>query len=290
MSMNEAETRYHLIDPHLRDKGYTSRHQITLETILTPPAVEPTGAKGRRRKGPGRTDYLLCVQVGDMPKAMPIAVLEAKKESEDPLKGMQQAKNYADCKRFDAKYVFATNGHRYGEFDFFTSLQDGPFPFPDFPSHAELTSRYAKDTGIDLTSPEATMLFQPDRARAREEMQPLRNQAAAAKVEATDLKEQLKRLKKRFGTEDAVEEATANIAERERGIRDLEAQIAAIDEAVYDLKAVNPNAVVKFDERTVQEIISSISEHGKVVSDALSRLNSVLASPTAAAGEALTGS
>eukprot|EP00456_Euglypha_rotunda_P021593 TRINITY_DN1845_c0_g1_i8.p3 TRINITY_DN1845_c0_g1~~TRINITY_DN1845_c0_g1_i8.p3 ORF type:complete len:105 (+),score=9.36 TRINITY_DN1845_c0_g1_i8:543-857(+) len=59
MSMNEADTRYHLIDPVLRTKGYVSRDQITLETILTPPPVEPTGAKGRRRKGPGRTDYLL---------------------------------------------------------------------------------------------------------------------------------------------------------------------------------------------------------------------------------------
>jgi hypothetical protein len=26
------------------------------------------------------------------------------------------------------KYVFATNGHLYGEFDFFASLQEGPFP------------------------------------------------------------------------------------------------------------------------------------------------------------------
>lgn len=109
MSMNEADTRYHLIDPVLREKGYVSRNQITLETILTPAPVEPTGAKGRRRKGPGRTDYLLCVQLGDMPKPLPVAVLEAKKESEDPLKGMQQAKGYADCERFDVKYVFATN-------------------------------------------------------------------------------------------------------------------------------------------------------------------------------------
>ena len=61
MSMNEADTRYHLIDPVLRDKGYVSREHITLETVLTPPPVEPSGPKGRRRKGPGRTDYLLCV-------------------------------------------------------------------------------------------------------------------------------------------------------------------------------------------------------------------------------------
>lgn len=64
MSFNEAETRYHLIDPVLREKGYVSRDRITLETFTTPAPVEPTGAKGRRRNGPGRTDYLLCVQVG----------------------------------------------------------------------------------------------------------------------------------------------------------------------------------------------------------------------------------
>lgn len=162
MGMNEADTRYHLIDPVLRDKGYVSRSQVTLETILTPPPVEPSGPKGRRRKGPGRTDYLLCVQLGEMPKALPVAVLEAKKESEDPLKGMQQAKGYADCKRFDVKYVFATNGHRYGEFDCVTSLQGGPFPFSDFPSHPGLTARYAKDTGINLARPESLMLFQAD--------------------------------------------------------------------------------------------------------------------------------
>lgn len=162
MSMNEADTRYHLIDPVLRDKGYVSRERITLETILTPAPVEPSGAKGRRRRGPGRTDYLLCVQVGDMPKALPVAVLEAKRESADPLKGMQQAKNYSDCERFDVKYVFATNGHKYGEFDCVTRLQGGPFPFSDFPPHPDLTARYARDTGIDMARPEAAMLFQAD--------------------------------------------------------------------------------------------------------------------------------
>ena len=162
MGMNEADTRFHLIDPVLRSKGYESRDRVTLETVLTPPPVEPTGPKGRRRKSPGRTDYLLCVQVGDMPRAMPIAVLEAKKEDDDPLRGMQQAKAYADCERFDVKYVFATNGHRYGEFDCFTSLQEGPLPFADFPAHPDLTARYARDKGINLNATEAAILFQAD--------------------------------------------------------------------------------------------------------------------------------
>jgi len=159
MSYNEQETRYYLIDPVLRTKGYDDHQWLKLET---PAPVEPTGPKGSRRKGAGRTDYLLCVQVGDMPKPLPVGVLEAKKENEDPLKGMQQAKGYADCQRFDVKYVFATNGHKYGEFDLFTKLQNGPFPFPDFPLHPDLTARYAKDTGIDLSIPEAAILFQAD--------------------------------------------------------------------------------------------------------------------------------
>ncbi len=89
-------------------------------------------------------------------------VLEAKKEDEDPLKGMQQAKRYADCKCFDVNYVFSTNGHRYGEFDYVTSLQAGLFPFTDFPPHTDLCARYARDTGIDMARPEAGMLFQAD--------------------------------------------------------------------------------------------------------------------------------
>jgi type I restriction enzyme R subunit len=72
------------------------------------------------------------------------------------------ARGYADTLRFDVKYVFSTNGHRYGDYDRFTDLITGPFQFPDFPAHPDLTARYAKDSGIDVTRPEAAMLFQAD--------------------------------------------------------------------------------------------------------------------------------
>lgn len=159
MSYNEAETRYYLIDPVLRDKGYDDVTKLKLET---PAPVEAIGHKGRRA-GAGRTDYLLCVQNPCAVKPLPVGVLEAKKESADPLQGMQQAKAYAECNRFHVQYVFATNGHLYGEYDKTSGLQHGPHPFKDdFPSHTQLTQRYFNDTGIDLNQPQAALLFTTD--------------------------------------------------------------------------------------------------------------------------------
>lgn len=145
MTYNESGTRFYLIDPVLRDKGYGQHWKLKLET---PAPVEPTGNKGRRRPGSGRTDYLLCVRVGNMPKPLPAAVIEAKPETADPLKGLQQAKSYAGCARFQVQYVFSTNGHRYGEFDKFVQMPSGPHEFkPEFPTHERLTACYAQATG-----------------------------------------------------------------------------------------------------------------------------------------------
>jgi type I restriction enzyme R subunit len=70
MGMNEQETRYHLIDPVLRMKGYDDIKWLKCEI---PAPVEPTSPKERRKKGSGRSDYPLCVQIGKMPKPLPEA-------------------------------------------------------------------------------------------------------------------------------------------------------------------------------------------------------------------------
>jgi len=46
MPLNEGETRFHLIDPVLRRKGYDDPQRIKLET---PAPAEPVGAKSCRR-------------------------------------------------------------------------------------------------------------------------------------------------------------------------------------------------------------------------------------------------
>jgi type I restriction enzyme M protein len=124
-----------------------------------------------------------------------------------------------------------------------------------------------------------TVDFAARRAKAREEMQPLQDQAAVLNAEVVDLKEELKRLRKNKTPEAAVEALDAEIREKEKAARDFEAQAGAIDAAVFDLKAVNPNAVATVDKRTPGEIIANVEAQGQIVAKALARLNAMIGVP-----------
>ena len=144
-----------------------------------------------------------------------------------------------------------------------------------FPSYASLLSRRGTPQGESRYS--WTVDFAARRARAREEMQPLLEEAAGIKAEVVDLKEQLRRLKKEKADKEALSALIEQIREKEMAARELETRAANIDAAVFDLKAVNPNAVTRVDERTPQEIIGSIEQQGRIVSAALARLATLLA-------------
>lgn len=96
--------------------------------------------------------------------------------------------------------------------------------------------------------------------------------------EAISLKEELTRAKKNIGSSAEIGRRTLAIQNKEKEARDLEATAADIDAAVFDLKAVNPNAVSKIDTRTPAEIVASIEAHGRTVSDALARLTEMMVS------------
>jgi type I restriction enzyme R subunit len=162
----EEETRFYRIDPVLRAKGYDAQWKLRLETPA-PVETSTDDLKGRRRSGKGRTDYLLCIQPEGQARPLPVGVLEAKAESADPLKGMQQAKGYygsagGPVQRHAVRWVFATNGHRYAEFDRATQTPVETLPLESFPTHAELTTRWQRDSGVDLSRPQASLLFQAD--------------------------------------------------------------------------------------------------------------------------------
>ena len=144
-----------------------------------------------------------------------------------------------------------------------------------FPSYASLLSRRGTPQGESRYS--WTIDFAARRARAREEMQPLLDEAAGIKAEVVDLKEQLRRLKKEKADKEALSALIEQIREKEMAARELQTRAANIDAAVFDLKAVNPNSVTRVDERTPQEIIGSIEQQGRIVSAALARLATLLA-------------
>lgn len=114
-------------------------------------------------------------------------------------------------------------------------------------------------------------------------MQPLLDKAADIKAAVVDLKERLKQPRKDKADEKQIEVLEADIRRQEKAARDLEAEATAIDAAVFDLKAVNSNAVAVVDERTPGEIIQSITTQGRIVADALARLNQLMAAPEAQA-------
>lgn len=64
--------------------------------------------------------------------------------------------------------------------------------------------------------------------------------------------------------------------EKEKAVRDVETKASGIDAAVFDLKAVNPNAVTKVDTRTPEEIIENIEVQGQIITEALGRLKTLL--------------
>jgi len=143
-----------------------------------------------------------------------------------------------------------------------------------FPSFARLLTQRGTAEGESPYS--WTVDFAARRAYARKEMQPYLDEAERIKEQVVTLKEQLKALKKDKGGNGAVEALEAQIKEQEKAARDARSKADDIDAAVYDLKAVNPNAVVKTDNRTPAKIIENIEAQGKIVAAALDRLKTLL--------------
>ncbi len=143
-----------------------------------------------------------------------------------------------------------------------------------FPSYARMLKQRGKAAGESRYS--WTIDFAARRADARARRQPLLDDAEQAKAAVVDLKAQLKRLKKEKASAAKLSKLDMQIQEKDKAARELESTAADIDAAVFDLKAVNPTAVVDMDTRTPQQIIGNIEAQGRIVAEALSRLGLLL--------------
>ena len=108
------------------------------------------------------------------------------------------------------------------------------------------------------------------RKDAFKESAPLRKQAESKSRQADAIKVQLMALAK--NRTDDYKALESQEKELRRDARELINRAQAIDNAVYDLKAVNPNSIVEEDTRTPEDLLNIIEQKGREVAEALSAL------------------
>lgn len=120
-----------------------------------------------------------------------------------------------------------------------------------------------------------TVDFAERKRKAQEEAAPHRREADAQRERAATLREQAKALRKadRIAEADALLPA---IESAEKAAREATARAQAIDDAVYDLKAINPRERKTTDTRTPKELLDAITKKGLEVEAALERLRALL--------------
>ncbi|PYL05703.1 MAG: restriction endonuclease subunit M, partial [Verrucomicrobia bacterium] len=113
---------------------------------------------------------------------------------------------------------------------------------------------------------------------ASAEAHPFREKAAEFTAIASKLDDELAALRKAKGPREEIQIAQERWKSALRDAREADAKAAAIENAVYDLKAVNPHRVVEEDKRTPLEILQAIEEKGREADSALAKLQTLLSS------------
>lgn len=147
-SMTEEDIKLQYITPAVTSKW--SAGKITMETRITDGKINLKGNLVFREK-PKRADYLLYLSANN-----PIAVIEAKDNNHSISYGLQQAMEYA--RMLDLPFAFSSNGDGFAEHDFLTG-KEREFGLDEFPTEAELISRYKGESG--LTPAQETVIDQP---------------------------------------------------------------------------------------------------------------------------------
>ena len=110
---------------------------------------------------------------------------------------------------------------------------------------------------------------------AAEEAKPLRAKAEKKGRERTRVEKRLTRLRRPRENKDqtTIEETQAALNMLKKEISALQKQATDIENAAYDLKAVNPNKQPEIDTRTPKELLNIIEAKGQEIREALKTLN-----------------
>ena len=178
--LNEAQTRFELIDPALTQRGWQPGVDIRVEETAAP--VDIVYGKGRRREK-GRTDYVLRRPLKPEAEPIPLAIIEAKRAGLPPEHGLQQGKGYRVGKLHHVPFVFATNGSLFVEYDEETGTTSEPRPMSEFPVPDELVSRYMTARGLAQADAKQMKLLETAYKQGRENLRYYQDAAVRAALE-----------------------------------------------------------------------------------------------------------
>ncbi len=111
------------------------------------------------------------------------------------------------------------------------------------------------------------------RAEAKREADPFRIQAAKLATSAEAARQRARELKKADAANlEEISVLDSDSSKLDAQARELNAKAQAIEDAVYDLRAVNPNAKNDEDARTAEQLIALIRKKGQEIENALTEL------------------
>lgn len=114
--------------------------------------------------------------------------------------------------------------------------------------------------------------------QALDEAKPFREKAAEFSAQAKALESGFREKRKAKGhTPEQLEKLEADWKAVEKQARENQSKAQEIEDAVFDLKAVNPNRVSEQDTRTPAELLDFIADKGKEADAALGRLRGLVA-------------
>ncbi|AMC93709.1 restriction endonuclease subunit R [Erysipelothrix larvae] len=137
--LSEEDIKLRYITPAIQNAGWDNK-QIRMEYAFTAGRIILRGnitARGRKKSA----DYLLSYK-----NNFPLAIVEAKDNTQPVGAGLQQATDYA--KALDVPYVYASNGDGFVEQNLITG-EVKELKLEEFPSPEALYQRYRIDKGID---------------------------------------------------------------------------------------------------------------------------------------------
>lgn len=121
-----------------------------------------------------------------------------------------------------------------------------------------------------------TIDFAARREIARKQAEPFKQKVRELENESYKTKEKVKQLKQQSPqNKDKINELQTKVADIDLQARENRAKAESIENAIYDIKAVNPNAKDTTDKRTPIELLEFIAEKSNEVQLALDRLKAI---------------